>query len=63
MGALVTGPALVFARRSARAFDRAVRGLPAVLASLVRLALYVVLMALIGAACAFVLLAALALNA
>lgn len=63
LGALVTGPVMVFARRSAHAFDRTVRGLPAVLGGLVRLVLFLVLMALIGAVSAFVLLAALTLNA
>jgi tRNA A-37 threonylcarbamoyl transferase component Bud32 len=63
LGALVTGPVMVLARRAAHAFDRTVRGLPAVLGGLVRLALFIVSMALIGAVCAFVLLAALALNA
>ena len=63
LGALVTGPVMVVARRSAHAFDRTVRGLPAVLGGLVRLVLFLVLMGLIGAACAFVLLAALTLNA
>lgn len=63
LGALVTGPVMVFARRIAHAFDRTVRGLPAVLGGLVRLALFLVLMALIGAVSAFVLLAALSLNA
>ncbi len=63
LGALVTGPVMVLGRRSVHAFDRTVRGLPAVLGGLVRLLLFLVLMALSGAACAFVLLAALALNA
>ena len=63
MGALVTGPLLAFARRAARGVDRLVRGLPGLLGSLVRFALFLVLMALIGAVCAFVVLAAVALNA
>jgi hypothetical protein len=63
MGALVTGPALAFARATAAAFDRAVRGLPFLLGRLIRFGLYLLLMSLIGAVCAFVLLAAVALNA
>lgn len=63
MGALVTGPVMVFGRRTAHAFDRTVRGLPAVLGGLVRLLLFLGLMALIGAVVAFALLAALALDA
>ncbi len=63
MGALVTGPALVFARGTARSFDRAARGLPGVLGALIRLVLFLVLMSVIGAVCAFVVLAAVAMNA
>jgi len=63
MGALVTGPVMVFARGTAATFDRAVRGLPFVLGRLIRFGLYLLLMSLIGAVCAFVLLAAVALNA
>jgi len=63
MGALVTGPVMVFGRGTAHAFDRAVRGLPGAAGWLVRLLLYLVLMAVIGAVCAFVLLAAVAVNA
>ncbi|HEX6886428.1 MAG TPA: serine/threonine-protein kinase [Planctomycetota bacterium] len=63
MGALVTGPLLALARRAARGVDQLVRGLPGLLGSLVRFALYLVLMALIGALCAFVILAAVALSA
>ncbi|NOT31455.1 MAG: serine/threonine protein kinase [Planctomycetes bacterium] len=63
MGALVTGPVMVFGRRSAHAFDRTVRGLPVLLGGVVRLLLFLGLMALIGAVSAFVLLAALALDA
>jgi tRNA A-37 threonylcarbamoyl transferase component Bud32 len=63
LGALVTGPVMVFARGTAMTFDRAVRGLPRVAGALIRLVLFLVLMALIGAVTAFVLLAAVALNA
>jgi serine/threonine-protein kinase len=63
MGALVTGPVMVFARGTARSFDRAARGLPGVLGALMRLAMFLVLMSVLGAVCAFVLLAAVAMNA
>src|SRR6185436_4633824 len=63
MGAVVTGPVMVFARGAARSFDRAARGLPGVLGALLRLLLFLVLMSVIGAVCAFVLLAAVAMNA
>jgi serine/threonine-protein kinase len=63
MGALVTGPVMVFARGTARSFDRAARGLPGMLGTLIRLALFLVLMSVIGAVCAFVVLAAVAMNA
>jgi len=63
MGALVTGPVMVFARGTARRFDRAARGLPGVLGALMRLALFLVLMTVLGAVCAFVVLAAVAMNA
>ncbi|MSR61072.1 MAG: serine/threonine protein kinase [Planctomycetes bacterium] len=63
MGALVTGPLLAFARGAARAFDRTVRGLPGLVGSFIRLLLFLLLMGGLGAACAFVLLAAVALNA
>jgi hypothetical protein len=62
MGALITGPVMVFARGTAQVFDRIVRGVPAVLGVGIRLVLFLLLMGLIGAVCAFVLLAALALN-
>jgi len=63
MGALVTGPVMVFARGTARSFDRAARGLPGALGALMRLAMFLVLMSVLGAVCAFVLLAAVAMNA
>jgi len=63
MGALVTGPVMAFARGTARRFDRAARGLPGVLGALIRLAMFLVLMSVLGAVCAFVLLAAVAMNA
>jgi serine/threonine-protein kinase len=63
MGALVTGPVLAFARGTARSFDRAARGLPGVLGALIRLVLFLALMCVIGAVSAFVLLAAVAMNA
>jgi tRNA A-37 threonylcarbamoyl transferase component Bud32 len=63
LGALVTGPVMVVARASARGLDRAARGLPGALGSLVRLVLFLALMGVIGAVCAFVLLAAVAMNA
>ena len=63
MGALVTGPVMVFARSTARSFDRAARGLPGVLGALMRLAMFLVLMSVLGAVCAFVVLAAVAMNA
>jgi hypothetical protein len=63
MGALVTGPVMVFARGTARSLDRAARGLPGVLGALMRLALFLVLMGVLGAVCAFVVLAAVAMNA
>jgi serine/threonine-protein kinase len=63
MGTLVTGPLLAVARRGARGVDRLVRGLPGLLGVLVRFGLYLALMALIGGLVAFVILAAMALNA
>lgn len=63
MGALVTGPLLALARNAALGVDRLVRGLPGLAGTLVRFVLYLVLMALIGAVCAFVILAAVALSA
>ena len=63
MGALVTGPVMVFARGTARSLDRAARGLPGALGALMRLALFLVLMGVLGAVCAFVVLAAVAMNA
>jgi hypothetical protein len=63
MGTLITGPLLALARRVARGFDRAVRGLPGALGAFVRLGLFLVLMCGIGALCVFVLLATIAVNA
>jgi serine/threonine-protein kinase len=63
MGTLVTGPLLALARRTAHSFDRAVRGLPGLLGALIRFLLFLVLMGVIGAVCAFVILAAVAMNA
>ena len=63
MGTLITGPLLALARRVARGFDRAVRGLPGALGAFVRLGLFIVLMCGIGALCVFVLLATIAVNA
>jgi hypothetical protein len=54
---------MVFARGTARRLDRAARGLPGVLGALMRLALFLVLMGVLGAVCAFVVLAAVAMNA
>jgi tRNA A-37 threonylcarbamoyl transferase component Bud32 len=62
MGALVTGPVMVFGRGVAQVFDRIVRGVPALLGAGIRLVMFLILMGLIGALCAFVLLAAVALN-
>jgi tRNA A-37 threonylcarbamoyl transferase component Bud32 len=63
MGALVTGPLLVGVRGTARTLDRVVRGLPGLVGALVRLLLFLVLMGILGGVCAFVVLAAIALNA
>jgi len=63
MGALVTGPLLAFARGTARTFDRTVRGLPGLVGSFIRLVMFLLLMSVLGAVAAFVLLAAVALNA
>ena len=62
MGALVTGPVMVFLRGTAGAFDRIVRGIPSFLGSVIRTMLALILMAFLGGLLAFVVLAALALN-
>ena len=62
MGALVTGPVMVFLRGTASAFDRIVRGIPSFLGSVIRTMLALILMAFLGGLLAFVVLAALALN-
>jgi hypothetical protein len=63
LGALVTGPVLVFARGAAARIDRSVRGFPAALGRGLRFVLFLLLMGVIGAVSAFVVLAAVALNA
>lgn len=63
MGALVTGPVMIAVRGTAGFFDRVARGVPGVVGGVIRLLLFLVLMGVIGAVCAFVILAAMALNA